>query len=78
MAARSSILAWRAPWTEEPGGLQSVGLQRVKHARSDWAQTHAPYSIKNACLAYILEVRTLAHLKCNHSEVSVNSQMVGF
>ena len=26
-----SILAWRIPWTEEPGGLQSVGLQRVGH-----------------------------------------------
>ena len=30
MAAHSSILAWRVPWTEEPGGLQSMGLQRVK------------------------------------------------
>ena len=29
MAIHSSILAWRIPWTEEPGGLQSVGLQRV-------------------------------------------------
>ena len=26
-----SILAWRIPWTEEPGGLQSTGLQRVRH-----------------------------------------------
>jgi len=26
-----SILAWRIPWTEEPGGLQSMGLQRVRH-----------------------------------------------
>ena len=31
MATHSSILAWRIPWTEEPGGLQSVGLQRVGH-----------------------------------------------
>ena len=31
MAAHSSILPWRIPWTEEPGGLQSVGLQRVRH-----------------------------------------------
>ena len=31
MATHSSILAWRIPWTEEPGGLQSVGLQRVEH-----------------------------------------------
>ena len=31
MAIHSSVLAWRSPWTEEPGGLQSVGLQRVGH-----------------------------------------------
>ena len=31
MAIHSSILAWRTPWTEEPGGLQSKGLQRVGH-----------------------------------------------
>ena len=31
MATHSSILAWRIPWTEEPGGLQSIGLQRVGH-----------------------------------------------
>ena len=30
MATHSSILAWRIEWTEEPGGLQSMGLQRVK------------------------------------------------
>ena len=34
MAAYCSILAWRIPWTEEPGGLQSMGLQRVGH---NWA-----------------------------------------
>ena len=33
MATHSSIFAWRIPWTEEPGGLQSTGLQRVGH---DW------------------------------------------
>ena len=33
MAAHSSILAWRMPWSEEPGGLQSVGSQRVGHGR---------------------------------------------
>ena len=30
MATHSSILAWRIPWTEEPDGLQSTGLQKVK------------------------------------------------
>ena len=34
MVTHSSILAWRIPWTEEPGELQSMGLQRVGH---DWA-----------------------------------------
>ena len=31
IATHSSILAWEIPWTEEPGGLQSMGLQRVGH-----------------------------------------------
>ena len=31
MATHSRILAWRIPWTEEPGRLQSMGLQRVGH-----------------------------------------------
>ena len=35
MATHSWILAWRIPWTEEPGGLQSTGAQRVAHDQSD-------------------------------------------
>ena len=31
VATHSSILAWRIPWTEEPGRLQSIGWQRVRH-----------------------------------------------
>ena len=31
MATHSSVLAWRIPWTEEPGGLQSMGFQRIGH-----------------------------------------------
>ena len=31
MATHSSTLAWRIPWTEEPGGLQSIGSQSVRH-----------------------------------------------
>ena len=38
MATHSSILAWRIPWTEEPGGLQSMGWKRVGH---DWATKHS-------------------------------------
>ena len=33
VATLSSLLAWRIPWTEEPGGLQPMGLQRVGHNR---------------------------------------------
>ena len=35
MATHSRILAWRIPWTEKPGGLQSTGSQRVRHNGSD-------------------------------------------
>ena len=38
MATHSSILAWRIPWTEEPGGLQSMGSQRVGLDWSDLAR----------------------------------------
>ena len=37
MATQSSVLAWRIPWTEEPGGLQSMESQRVGH---NWATKH--------------------------------------
>ena len=38
MATHSSVLAWKIPWTEEPGGLQSMGSQRFRHDWSDGAQ----------------------------------------
>ena len=34
METHSSILTWRIPWTQEPGGLQSMGSQRVRHDRT--------------------------------------------
>ena len=40
MAIHSSILAWRIPWTEKPGGLQSTGSQRVGHDRVK----HSPHT----------------------------------
>ena len=42
MATHSSILAWRIPWTEEPGGLQSMGSQRVVH---DWMTNTFPVKL---------------------------------
>ena len=40
MATHSSILAWRIPWTEEPGGLQSIGSQRVGYNSGNLGCTH--------------------------------------
>ena len=45
MATHYSILAWKITWTEEPGGLQSMGLQRVGH---DWV-THTEIQISHVC-----------------------------
>ena len=40
MATHSSILAWRGPWTEEPGGLRSIRSQRIRYNRSNLSHTH--------------------------------------
>ena len=45
MATHSSTLAWKIPWTEEPGGLQSMGSHRVGHHWSDLAAVAAAASI---------------------------------
>ena len=47
MTTHSSVLAWRIPWTEEPGGLQSIGLQRVGHNGSDLTQADIYIHINN-------------------------------
>ena len=49
MLAYSSILAWKIPWTEEPGGLQSMGSQRVRHDR---VSTHA-FIITFGCAVFV-------------------------
>ena len=46
MATHFSVLAWRIPWTEEPGRLQSIGLQRVGHKWSNLAHMHLLYICK--------------------------------
>ena len=40
MASYSSILAWRIPWSEKPGGLQSIGSERIWHSWNNWACRH--------------------------------------
>ena len=46
MAPHSSTLAWKIPWTEEPGGLQSMGLLRVRH---NFTFTFHFHALENAC-----------------------------
>ena len=47
MATHSSVLAWRIPWTEKPGGLQSMGSHRVRHDWSALAAAAAAFYKKN-------------------------------
>ena len=54
MAIYSSILAWEIPWTEEPGVLQSMGLQRIRHER-----------VGHVCYTLAL-LKTLCFAKCCH------------
>ena len=46
MATHSNILAWRIPWTEEPGGLQSMGLQRVRYNRMTELVSKSPFLLR--------------------------------
>ena len=52
MATHSSILAWKIPWTEEPAGLQSLGLQNSWTQLSDRAHTHL---VSKEHLAFLVE-----------------------
>ena len=54
MATHSSILAWRTPWTEKPGQLQSMGLQRIGHDLV--TNTHTPSPFLNRCVSIRLSV----------------------
>ena len=69
MATHPSILAWRIPWTEEPGGLQSIGLQRVRYNWNELACMHVKQRRKSldraeqfqrrgqSCLAFTMKVQ---------------------
>jgi len=52
MSAHASILAWRISWTEEPGGLQSMGSQRIRH---DWATN--TMNLVNSLLCFLYSVQ---------------------
>ena len=67
MATHSSILAWRIPGTEEPGGLQSTGSPRVRH---DLATYHTQYSIKFCCNPKINETQGTFTITYGHRQHS--------
>ena len=63
-AAHSRILTWRIPWTEEPGRLQSVWLQRAGHDWSDLARAHT-------CTHKVFNINSKIHkgLRTNHMKL---------
>ena len=71
MATHSSILAWRIPWTEEPGRLQSIGSQRVRHDWSYLASMHAIFHCMYLPQLYHSSIS--GHLGCFHVLAIVNS-----
>ena len=56
MATHFRVLAWRIPWTEEPGGLQSMGSQRVRHTR-----THEPKEMVCFLKGQVQDIKVWAH-----------------
>ena len=53
MATHSTILAWEIPWTEEPGGLQSMGSEKSQTCLSDQKTTTKSLSILNFSLGFV-------------------------
>jgi len=58
MAPHSIILAWRIPWTEEPGGLQSMRLQRVRHHQAQRGNSYI-----SMCLLLLLLLSRFSHVQ---------------
>ena len=77
MATHPRILAWRIPWTEEPGGLQSMGLQRVGHNRNDSAQhTQSQLICKmSVIIALLWDFDKIVRATCLESGSSKHSQI---
>ena len=74
MATHSSTLAWRIPWTEEPDGLQSMGLQRVGH---DWVTEHTYVYLYIHTLCVLVSGEPwLIHSSCEAGRRSFNSRQV--
>ena len=58
MTTHSGILAWKIPWTEEPGRLQSSELQRVRHNRGEiYTHSNIAFLIKN--MSYLHDIKVV-------------------
>ena len=64
MVTLSSILAWRIPWTEEPGALQSTGTQRIRH---DWATSFHFTSLHSPLLLFDLAMLVFVEFPMCHA-----------
>ena len=85
IVTHSSILVWRIPWTEDPGGLQSIGAQRVGHNWSDWVciHTHTHTHTHTSPLEFARNpplgmLRRAAHKKVSHQRHSAAKPPKGF
>ena len=71
MATHPSILAWRIPWTEEPGGLQSMGSQRVRQLTDRQTYTHRVHGVTESWIA-----NTHTHTHTHTSRESPGNQSI--
>ena len=81
MAAHSRIRAWRIPWTEEPGRLQSKGSQRVEHDRSTFHRNStgnrncvtvvATWSVSSFFISYVFHISNFLSLQYLFYQIAV-------
>ena len=74
------ILAWRIPWTEKPGRLQSIGVQRVRHDWSDYAHTHTHEETDSFVVFHYATLHLFSNLTSIYfiPHYSMNLQAVNF
>ena len=71
MATDYSNLAWEIPWAEEPGGLQSMGLQKSQRQLNTHTHTHTHHTNYLPCLAVIVEDGYYYHLCFTKEELKL-------